>query len=161
LSDEVSHGRIAATGARRVVVITTDHEVQVAASPEEAFDKLLDMRNEVHWNPVTEEMSKTTDGPVGSGTRFDGKMKRVGPMHMVVTECDRPRSFTTEGGGRSASVSYSASFEPADGGTRIRTRMALDPKGVARVFAPLIARQVPKQEQEALGSFKRWIEGSR
>jgi Polyketide cyclase / dehydrase and lipid transport len=142
-------------------VITTDQELHVAAGPEEAFDKLVDMRNEVHWNPVTEEMSKTTDGPVGSGTRFEGKMKRVGPMHMVVTECERPRAFRTEGGSKSASVSYSASFEPAEGGTRIRTQMALDPKGLARIFAPLIARQVPKQEHEAMESFKRWIESAR
>jgi carbon monoxide dehydrogenase subunit G len=141
-------------------VIRTEQELQVAASPEEVFDRLVDMRNEVQWNPVTVEMAKSTDGEVGSSTRFEGKMKRVGSMYMVVTECERPRSFTSKGGSKSADVEYSATFEPAAGGTRIRSRMDIEPKGIAKVFAPLMARQVSKQEEESMQSFKRWVEGS-
>jgi carbon monoxide dehydrogenase subunit G len=141
-------------------VIRTEQDLHVAASPEEVFDRMVDMRNEVHWNPITEEMTKSTDGEVGSGTRFDGKMKRVGSMHMVVTEYDRPRRFEATGGSGSADVVYSATFEPADGGTRVRSSMTLEPKGIAKIFAPLMARQVPKQEEESMQSFKRWVESS-
>ncbi len=139
-------------------MIRTEQELHIAASPEVVFDKLVDMRNELHWNPVTVEMTKTTEGEVESGTRFDGKMKRVGPMHMVIADFDRPRRFSSKGGGQSADVDYSATFEPADGGTRVRTSMSLEPKGLAKLLTPLVARQVPKQEEESMQAFKRWVE---
>jgi carbon monoxide dehydrogenase subunit G len=141
-------------------VIRTEQDFHVAASPDVVFDRLGDMRNEVQWNPMTQEMAKSTDGEVGSGTRFDGKMRRVGPMHMVVTEYNRPRRFASRGGSRGASVDYAATFEPAEGGTRVRTTMELEPRGIAKVLAPLMARSVAKQEDEAMQSFRRWVEGS-
>jgi Polyketide cyclase / dehydrase and lipid transport len=141
-------------------VIRTQSELHVAASPEVVFDRLVDMRNDLHWNPIAVEMRKTTEGEIGDGTRFEGKMKRVGPMHMVVTQFDRPRAFKSSGGSRGADVDYSASFEPVDGGTRIRTELQMEPKGIAKLFAPLMARQVPKQEEESMQSFKRWVESS-
>jgi hypothetical protein len=139
-------------------VIRTQHELHVAASPEVVFDRLADMRNDLHWNPMAVEMGKSTDGEVRSGTRFDGKMKRVGRMHMVITEFDRPRAFKTKGGSRGADVDYTATFEPADGGTRVRTQLEMEPKGIAKLLSPLMARQVPKQEEEVMQSFKRWVE---
>ena len=133
----------------------------MAAPPEEVFDRLVDLRNELHWNPMTVEMAKSTDGEVASGTRFDGKMKRVGPMHMVVTEYDRPRGFKTSGGGRPADVDFSATLEQADGGTRVRTLLEIEPKGIDEALrSRSMARQVPKQEKETMESFKRWVESS-
>ncbi len=141
-------------------MIRTKSELHVAAPPEVVFDRLVDQRNEVHWNPMTVEMTKTTDGEVASGTRFEGKMKRVGPMHMVVTDYDRPRAFKSSGGSRGADVEYAATLEPADGGTRIRSLLEIEPKGMTKLFAPIMARQVPKQEEESMQSFKRWVESS-
>ena len=141
-------------------MIRTQSELHVAASPEVVFDRFVDMRNDLHWNPLAVEMTKATEGGIGNGTRFEGKMKRVGPMHMVVTQFDRPRAFKSSGGSRGADVDYSATFEPADGGTRIRTQLEMEPKGIAKLFAPLVARQVPKQEEQAMQSFKRWVESS-
>lgn len=141
-------------------MIRAQSELHVAAPPEEVFDRLADMRNELHWNPQTVEMAKVTEGDVAQGTRFEGKMKRVGPMHMVVTEYNRPGALKMSGGGRSADADFSATLEQADGGTRVRTLLELDPKGIAKLFAPLMARQVPKQERETMESFKRWVESS-
>jgi uncharacterized protein YndB with AHSA1/START domain len=141
-------------------VIRAESELHVAAPPEEVFDRLVDMRNELHWNPMVVEMEKATDGEVASGTRFDGKMKRVGPMQMVVTDYERPRRFRMSGGGKPADVEFSASFEPADGGTRVLTDLQMEPRGITKLFSPLMARQVPKQEAETMQSFKRWVESS-
>src|ERR687895_2556959 len=66
--------------ARRHAVIRTQSELHVAASPEVVFDRFVDMRNDLHWNPLAVEMTKATEGGIGNGTRFEGKMKRVGPM---------------------------------------------------------------------------------
>jgi uncharacterized protein YndB with AHSA1/START domain len=140
-------------------VIRSQSDLHVAASPEDVFDRLADMRNDPHWNPMAIEMEKIGDGPVGSGTRFEGKMKRVGPMHMVITEYDRPRRLAMRGGGRPSEVDFSASFEPAEGGTRVRTQLDMEPRSIAKLFSPLMARQVPKQQAESMQAFKRWVEG--
>ncbi|HEY7196140.1 MAG TPA: SRPBCC family protein [Gaiellaceae bacterium] len=139
-------------------MIRAEHDVHVSASPEEAFDRLADMRNEIDWNPMTTEMAKASEGEVGSGTRFEGKMKRVGSMYMVISDYDRPRRLGMRGGSRGADVHFTANFEPADGGTRIHTELGLEPKGIVKLFTPLMARQVPKQEVESMEAFKRWID---
>lgn len=141
-------------------MIRAQSDLHVAASPEDVFDRLADMRNELEWNPATVEMAKATEGDIGRGTRFEGKMKRVGPMHMEITEYERPRRLTMRGGGRPAYVDFGATFEPADGGTRVRTTLAMEPKGIAKLFSPLMARQVPRQEEETMQGFKRWTEGA-
>jgi uncharacterized protein YndB with AHSA1/START domain len=69
-------------------------DIVVAVPPEEVFDKLADMRNELQWNDMVTEMRKATEGDIGRGTRFEGKMKRgVGPMHMEVVEYERPNQI--------------------------------------------------------------------
>ena len=142
-------------------MIRANSDIHVAAPPEEVFDRLVDMRTEVDWNPMTLEMAKVTDGDVARGTRFEGKMRRVGPMRMEVTEYDRPRHLAMHGGSRGVDVTWAADVEPADAGSRLRTDLGLDPKGVMKLFAPLMARQAGKQNDQSVAAFKRWMEGGR
>jgi uncharacterized protein YndB with AHSA1/START domain len=73
-------------------MINAHVDLQVEAPPEEVFDKLADMRNELQWNEAVTEMRKATDGEIGKGTRFEGRMKRgIGPMQMEIVEYERVR----------------------------------------------------------------------
>jgi uncharacterized protein YndB with AHSA1/START domain len=141
-------------------MIRAHTDLHVESSPEDVFDRLADMRNELEWNPNTTEMVKAGDGPVGSGTRFEGRMKRVGPMHMEIAEYDRPRRLRSIGGGRPADVHFTASFEPAEGGTKVSATLEMQPKGLGKYFAPLIRGQVQRQEDETMDRFKRWVEST-
>jgi hypothetical protein len=87
-------------------------------------------------------------------------MKRVGPMYMVISEYERPRRLRMSGGGRPADVDFTATFEPADGGTKVGATLEMAPKGPARLFASLMRRQVQRQEEETMERFKRWVESS-
>ena len=41
--------------------------VVIRCTPEQAFDYLSDLRNELDWNPTVQSVEKLTDGPVGVG----------------------------------------------------------------------------------------------
>ena len=50
-----------------------ENSVQIERSPEDVFDYLVDLRNELEWNPDVESMKKLTDGPISVGTKFLAK----------------------------------------------------------------------------------------
>lgn len=141
-------------------MIRAHTDLHVDSTPEDVFDRMADMRNELEWNPNVTEMTKAGDGPVGQGTRFEGRMKRVGPMYMVISEYDRPRSIRMTGGGRPANVDFAATFEPSEGGTRVDATLAMQPRGLGKYFARFLRGQVQRQEEETLARFKRWVESS-
>jgi uncharacterized protein YndB with AHSA1/START domain len=141
-------------------MIRAHTELHVASTPEDVFDRMADMRNELQWNPNVIEMTKAGDGPVGPGTRFQGKMKRVGPMFMVISDYERPRRLRMTGGGRPANVDFTATFEPAESGTRLAATLEMQPRGLSKYFALLMRGQVQRQEDETLERFKSWVEAS-
>ena len=63
--------------------------IEISRSPEDVFDYLSDMGNEVRWNPDCVAIERLTDGPVGVGTRFRAKWKQ-GPV--VFTEVKTRRN---------------------------------------------------------------------
>jgi hypothetical protein len=66
-----------------------ENTVQIDRSPEEAFDYLVDLRNELEWNPGVQSMEKLTEGPIGVGTRFLAKWKQ---SQLIEVECIRLRT---------------------------------------------------------------------
>jgi uncharacterized protein YndB with AHSA1/START domain len=140
-------------------MINAHVDIQVAAPREEVFDKLADMRNELEWNEAVTEMRKATEGDIGPGTRFEGKMKRgVGPMQMEIVDYERPNRIRFRGGGRPADVEFTATFASQGEGTGVGATLTLEPKGMAKIFAPMMRRRVARDEAKTMDSFRRWVE---
>jgi hypothetical protein len=57
----------------------------IARSPEDVFDYLADVGNEIAYNPDCVSVERLTDGPVGVGTKFRVKWKQS--PGMIITEC--------------------------------------------------------------------------
>jgi uncharacterized protein YndB with AHSA1/START domain len=73
-------------------------EIIISRPVEEVFDFVADERNEPRYNPRMLSAEKTSDGPVGAGTRFRTELKTMGrPMPMVVefTGYERPRRLAS------------------------------------------------------------------
>ena len=49
---------------------------EIGRTPEDVFDYLSDMANEVAYNPDCVSMERLTDGPVGVGTKYRAKWKQ-------------------------------------------------------------------------------------
>ena len=71
-----------------------ENVTEIARTPEDVFDYLSDMGNEVRWNPDCISMEQLTDGPVGVGTRFRAKWKQGPVVFTEVTAYERPSNWT-------------------------------------------------------------------
>jgi len=117
----------------------------IARPIEEVFDYVADARNEPNWLPGAERVEKTTPGPVGLGTTFEGVYARAGRVSLEIVEFDRPRRLTFRARSRIVRFDDAVSLTEQDGGTHLNARMDAQPVGVMRLFAPLIAGTMKKQ----------------
>ena len=113
------------------------NSTMIRCTPEQAFDYLSDMRNELEWNPAAESIEKLTDGPVGVGTRFRAKWKGGPPVEVVMLRYDRPDAWEGHNGGP-LEVAFRARLEPVTEGTQLSVEFDARPHGWFRVAFPLL-----------------------
>ena len=135
--------------------------IDVAASPEQAFELIGDITRHDEWSPQEFEARRLDEGPIGVGTRYrTAGRKGVRPRIMretevVVTAYGRPTTFAFEA--REEAGTYRTAFRITanpDGGSQIvRT---VDPPGTGlvpfirhRLLAPA-ARRYVQRNMEAL-----------
>jgi carbon monoxide dehydrogenase subunit G len=125
--------------------------------PEDLFDLLADVRNEVRWHPDVREVRKLGDGPVGAGTAFDARYRGFGDMRVEVTEYERPRHLRFSAEGSKVAMDVSFDFAPSGEGTDVSARMDADLRGPARLLAPvfgrMLRREVRKRPDQMMSAF--------
>lgn len=126
-------------------MITAYGETQIAAAPETVFDFLADARNEPIWLPGAIEVSKTSDGPVGLHTRFEGKYARAGTVSLELVQFERPHRLTFRAQAKMLGFDDAVELVPGAGGTLLTARLTAQPHGAMRVFTPMIAKTMRKQ----------------
>lgn len=113
---------------------------------EETFAFVSDFRHAVLWDPRTYATEKTTDGPIGVGTRFvlfgggvrEDVLQRLripvsfvgSPLPYDVVEFDPPHRFVLEG--ETSRYRYDDVLDftaDGDGGTRLRYAATLELRG--------------------------------
>ena len=134
-----------------------ENEVDIARPPDVVFDYLVDLRNELEWNPGVESMEKITDGPIGVGTTYRAKWKQSGTILVECTAFDRPRSWSYLNGGP-ISVQLDIAVVPMEQGSRLRTRFDAHPHGWARLFFPIFMAAMRRQERQNMVDLKRALE---
>ena len=135
-----------------------ENVIEIARTPEDVFDYLSDLGNEVHWNPDCLSMEQLTQGPVGVGTRFKAKWKQGPVIFPEVTEYLRPRNWTYENGGSIACV-LAITLEPTSGGgTRLTSRGTWSANGPAKLFFPIFIRTMRKAEVQVVAHARRALE---
>jgi len=120
--------------------------VTIACTPEQAFDYLVDLRNELEWNPRVESMEKVTDGPIAVGTTYTAKWKSSPSLQVECIEYDRPRRWAYHNGGP-IEVTVSVQLEPSDGGTLLSSQFDARPHGWFRVIFPVFLLMMKKEER--------------
>lgn len=109
----------------------------VRCTPEEAFDYLSDLRNELEWNPgLCESVKRLDEGPVSKGSRYLAKWKGSPEVEVEYLEVDRPRSWRAHSGG-SMESHFSCEVSPHPEGARVQTELEIIPHGLFRLAYPL------------------------
>ena len=149
-------------GAKKVSgMAKIEGEIIIDRPVDVVFDYVADQSNEPQYNPQMVRAQKITPGPVSEGTQFRSAVAsrgRTTEMLIEVTKYDRPTLLSSTTTMQQADISYTLSFEPAAGGTRMQWSAQVRPKGAFRLLGPMITWMGMRQEQRIWTSLKRHIE---
>ena len=134
-----------------------ENRVQVCRSPEEVFDYLVDLRNELEWNPDVQSMEKLTDGPIGVGTRFLAKWKQSKLIEVECIRFERPHRWAYSNGGP-LSVVFDVTLRHQGTGSLLASRFDVRPHGLLKLLFPVILRELKRAEKHNMVYIKNVLE---
>jgi hypothetical protein len=120
--------------------VTGQVRIFIARMPEVAFDYFADLRNEPEYNRQVSGITKTSPGPVGQDTRFEGSHRGFGRATWRLSEYQRPEHVVIEGNVGQGAYRWTSDFEAAEGGTWMTGRMQWLPPRRWRPFRGLLGR---------------------
>jgi uncharacterized protein YndB with AHSA1/START domain len=131
--------------------------VNIDRSPENVFDYLVELTNELEWNPQMVSMEKTTDGPVGVGTQYRAKWKGMGSVLMECTKYDRPRGYSYIIGGP-VTTDLDISLTSTAEGTTLLSRAHPRTKGLLTLISPIVVLMTRRAMKTNLENGKQALE---
>ncbi|MCB9320473.1 MAG: SRPBCC family protein [Lewinellaceae bacterium] len=128
---------------------------------EEVFTVLSDLENDLKWRREWVDAQKTTEGPIGVGTRFSLFAKSFGRRMETVYETTSYQlnqivAWKTIVG--PLPLSFERIFERAEGGTRFKIRYLADVHGFLRLLLLLSAGLVKRQHRSDLQRVKELMD---
>ena len=118
--------------------VTAKVRVFIRREPEAVFDYVADLRNEPQYNGQVSAITKTSEGPVGQGTTFEGLHRGFGSVSWRLSEYDRPVHVAIEGRVGKGIYRWTSDFESASGGTAMSGRMEWLPPERRRPFRAVL-----------------------
>lgn len=125
---------------------------------DQVFDYLADFRNELGWNPEVLSMEKTSPGPVGAGTTFSGKFKKVGRIDSEIVSFERPAHFAVVDRARGMKGAFEFRFTPTDGGSQLSLHVRMEPLGALRLLQPILRPSMKRQFAQLPEQMRRGLE---
>jgi len=135
-----------------------ENSVQIDRTPEDVFDYLVDLRNELEWNPDMEAIEKITDGPIDVGTRFLAKWRQSDQVEVECTRFDRPHTWCYVNGGSLTTV-LEATVTSQGTESLLVVRFDARPNGLLKLLFPILLQALKRSEKRNMGHIKRALEG--
>jgi len=124
-------------------------EFVVRSTPEQAFQFLSDMRNELEWNPgLCQSVEKLTDDPVGLGTKYRAKWKGSPYIEVEYVDFEHPHSWRAHSDG-SMESKFKCTIAPDGDGAKVSSELELIPHGFFKLVFPLFRLMARKHEKAA------------
>ena len=130
-------------------------EAMIAASRNAVFDAIAEPRGWEHWFPGVREASYSTPPPYGVGTIREANVGGTRWVEELIVWEDPTRWAWTV---LRTSVPFAQAqvelfeFIEAGGRTRVRWTLALEPRLLARLGAPLAGRMMPRLLRQAMAN---------
>jgi carbon monoxide dehydrogenase subunit G len=140
------------------VVIEVCGETTILRPIEDVFDFLADPRNEPKWLPGASSVTKTSEGPVGAGSKFVGEYQRAGRVELELAEFQRPVRITFRARSKIVHFDDAVDLAALENGTRLMARMTAQPQGLMRFLAPVMARTMRRQFSSNWDHLRRVLE---
>src|SRR5271157_2204175 len=137
---------------------TYSTEIDSPRAREEAFEYLATFSNARQWDPSVTEAEALSPGraELGSvyrlGVRVAGRVVR---FDYVVVALERPYRVVLEARHPLMVSTDTIRVDPAGSGSRVRYDAVLEPRGVLRLAAPLVARSFAKMADRGAAGLRR------
>ena len=136
-------------------------ETQIARPVHDVFAYATDPDHLSTWQTNTVSAEREDDGPYGVGSRLREVHRAPGGKELEsvveVVEYVPDRVFALEVK-EGTPIHAHITFEPADGGTRMRFRGHGKVTGPTRIIEPLVGRMLRKQFTQQVATLKRVLE---
>ena len=136
-------------------------ETHIARPPHDVFAYATDPDKLTTWQTNTVSATRTDSGPYGVGSRLREVHRAPGGKELEsiveVVEYAPDRVFALEVR-EGTPVHAHLTFDPADGGTRMRFRAHGSLSGPARLVEPLVGRMLRKQFTQQVTTLKDVLE---
>jgi len=138
------------------------HEVTIHLNRpvEQVFAFLADTGKVSTWQSNLIELKPLTEGPLRLGSRFR-EIRRLGrrdsEIQGQVTAFEPNKRLETKTTTK-PEVTVSYSFDPENGGTRLRYKFVLLSSGMMRLLEPLIAHSIKKERESDFETLKHLLE---
>ena len=142
-------------------MIKEEASVIVRRPIEEVFLWVTDLTHSAEWQAGLLEARKVTEGPLGVGTRYAFVREFMGRRmeaanEFVAYEPNTMASFRFASGTMSGQGTYL--FEATPDGTKVTSRVEMEPRGLSRLAAPLIAASLRREIKTGLPVLKELLE---
>lgn len=136
------------------------NRVTVQRSPHEVFEYLANFENVPDWNYAIVETRKTSDGPVGVGTKYRQTRSLPSPSEEAfeVTEFEPDQRLAIHGGLGPFEGTLTYELETVADGTRITNSADLEAHGLLKIAAPLASSRVGDAVAANLQKLKEILE---
>ena len=127
----------------------------------DVFAYVSDLRHSAEWQAGLLEARQTTEGPQGIGTQFAFVRKFMGRKMEASVEFVRyePSSIVTfRSILGSMPIESSYLFEVAPEGTKVTSRVEMEPRGFMSLAEPLIAASLRREMEAGFGELKDLLE---
>ena len=135
--------------------------LDIARPVEMVFDVVADQRNEPSYNPHMTAATKTSDGPIGNGTRFEAAVLSRGKARPVIieyTSFEPPHRIDSRSVMADATVEGHLQCDPTPAGTHFSWDWTVTLTGAARLAGPLIGIIGRRQERTIWTGLKHHLE---
>ncbi len=132
---------------------------QVIRKPvEEVFRTVVDVENFPRWNPTTPDARKLTSGEIGEGTRFELEIRGFGKVLQELREFERNKRVRLVPTIRFFTGGHRFVFTAQGDGTRIDHELEMTPKGVFKIFSPLMGMMGRKNLRDTANALQTYLE---
>lgn len=132
----------------------------VRGSPHEVFDFITDQANVAVWNDHVQDVEVVGEEPVGVGTRLRQHRRRNNRdfvLEFEVTAHEPPARHVVQGVVFGVDTTMAFLLEPADDQTRVTMDALVTGRGLSRLLAPVVAREMRKSTVTALDELQRTL----
>jgi len=142
-------------------MIREEGSVIILRPIDEVFAYVTELTHSPEWQAGLHEVRKLTEGPLGVGTRYAFVRRFMGRKmeaanEFVAYEPNRRVQFRVASGPMPGQGTYL--FEATPDGTKVTSRVELEPGGLSRLAAPLIAASLRREIAAGLLVLKDLLE---